>query len=361
MIDTLGRGGAEQVLVNLLPVLKKNGIQIEVISLMEPSPLAAELEKQGIPVHLLRLSNRWNLLEGFFKLRKVLKNKQFDIIHGHLFFGGIYSRILRMWYPNAKVVYTLHGFEFDRDLPDTFWHRIRLRMRKRILKRAHRLVAITAAVKEHYEHALGDILVQVISNPVVVPRFEKTKTTSETKKKQIVVPARLIPEKGHLIMLEALSLLLLSGVQFRCSFLGEGPERATIEEKIFNLGLSDCIFLRGQLSHDDLLIEVFESDWVVLPSLSEGFGLAAAEAMAMGKPVIASNTGGLVNLIESGKTGILVPAHDPSALFRAMKDFAEEKLPILALGVAAKVSIERKFSREQIALAWEKLYQEICP
>ena len=86
VIDTLGSGGAERVLVNTLLELSKMGIECEVVILFSKDDLANELKGHGIKVHKLFLSNKWNIFEGMYKLNILVKSSNFDIVHAHLFF-----------------------------------------------------------------------------------------------------------------------------------------------------------------------------------------------------------------------------------------------------------------------------------
>src|SRR5258706_15933064 len=90
LIDALGRGGAERALVNQLPELKRRGFDIEVAALWPDYDLAPELEQQGIPVHRLGLRPRWNAISGLLALARIGRRRRIHIVHGHLFFGGVY-------------------------------------------------------------------------------------------------------------------------------------------------------------------------------------------------------------------------------------------------------------------------------
>ncbi|OYY26991.1 MAG: hypothetical protein B7Y63_08795 [Sulfurovum sp. 35-42-20] len=113
IIETLGKGGAERVLVNTLPELKKLGIECEVVILFERDDLAEELEAYGIKVHRLHLSYKWNVIEGVLKLNRLLRDNHYDIIHVHLFFAYFYTGLVKLLHPKVKTVTTFHNLAFD--------------------------------------------------------------------------------------------------------------------------------------------------------------------------------------------------------------------------------------------------------
>src|SRR5207247_228325 len=95
LIESLGRGGAERALVNQLPELRRRGFDIEVAALWAPYDLAPELEQQGVPVHRLDVRPRWNALGGLRALARLGRRRRIDVVHGHLFFGSVYTALSR--------------------------------------------------------------------------------------------------------------------------------------------------------------------------------------------------------------------------------------------------------------------------
>lgn len=120
------------------------------------------------------------------------------------------------------------------------------------------------------------------------------------------MPGRLVHEKGHADFLRALPVIRKIHPDARAIFAGGGPMHESLLQEISRNGLCDVVTITGQLSHNELLGIVAGADLVVIPSRFEGFGLVAAEAMALGKTVVAANVGGLAEVIQHGITGYLV-------------------------------------------------------
>src|SRR5262249_33629505 len=129
--------------------------------------------------------------------------------------------------------------------------------------------------------------------------------------RKIFCAARLSPEKGHAILINALRLLLDEGHELELRLAGDGPSRTQLSTLAKGLGLADRVHFLGYLSEDEVISELQEADLFILPSFVEGVPVAAMEAMAVGVPVIATNIAGTSELIEDGKTGVLVRPSDP--------------------------------------------------
>jgi glycosyltransferase involved in cell wall biosynthesis len=135
--------------------------------------------------------------------------------------------------------------------------------------------------------------------------------------------ARLSPEKGLTFLIQALKLLINRGIQLDLALAGDGPSTGRLKDLARELGVSDRIQFLGYLPEDDVVRELQKSDLFVLPSLVEGLPVSAMEAMAVGVPVIATNIAGTSELVEHGKSGILVRPSDAHALAEAISSLIE--------------------------------------
>jgi len=142
--------------------------------------------------------------------------------------------------------------------------------------------------------------------------------------KRLFCAARLSPEKGLAFAIEALSLLLAKGNDLELRLAGDGPSKSHLESLTTRLGLADRVQFLGFLTEDEVIGELQASDLFVLPSFVEGVPVSAIEAMAVGVPVIATNIAGTSELIEDGKTGILIRPSDSQALAEAVVRMIED-------------------------------------
>ncbi|MGA2129010.1 MAG: glycosyltransferase, partial [Xanthobacteraceae bacterium] len=130
--------------------------------------------------------------------------------------------------------------------------------------------------------------------------------------------ARLSPEKGHLFSLQAVKILHDEGFPLELRLAGDGPSRQHLEDLSRELGIADHVRFLGNLSEQEVADELQAADLFLLSSFVEGIPVSAMEAMAVGVPVIATNVAGTSELIEDGRTGLLVRPSDPQALAEAI-------------------------------------------
>jgi colanic acid/amylovoran biosynthesis glycosyltransferase len=138
------------------------------------------------------------------------------------------------------------------------------------------------------------------------------------KLQHIFCTARLAPEKGIEFLLQALSILIQKNHNVRLRIAGDGPSRFALENACRTLGIMDRVQFLGSLNEQSLTDELSSSDLFVLPSLAEGVPVSVMEAMAVGVPVIATNVAGTSELVEHGRTGLLVRPTDSEALSNAI-------------------------------------------
>ncbi len=159
----------------------------------------------------------------------------------------------------------------------------------------------------------------------------------------ILCVGRLSAEKGHIGLIEAFALLRARRITARLSLVGDGPERARIEQAIKSLGVGDAVRMAGRLGEDETLREIARSDVLVLPSLMEGLPIVLMEAMAMGVPVIAARIAGIPELIEDGKEGLLFTPGDWRDLEAKVELLLTSPDLRLRLSDAAAEKIRREF------------------
>jgi glycosyltransferase involved in cell wall biosynthesis len=168
---------------------------------------------------------------------------------------------------------------------------------------------------------------------------------------------RLSPEKGHSFLLAAFRKVVTAVPEARLVLVGEGPLRSRLQAQATGLGLSDRVIFAGY--RDDVEAVIAASDLLVMPSLREGFGDPIIEAMALGKPVIASRVGGMVEAVHDGETGLLVPPGDPDALTQAIVNLSRDHQARERMGLWGRQVALREFGVERLADGLAKLYNEL--
>jgi glycosyltransferase involved in cell wall biosynthesis len=168
--------------------------------------------------------------------------------------------------------------------------------------------------------------------------------------------------KGHRFLVEAFRLLRQRGVLFTSVFVGEGPLRRDVERQIAGHDLGDLIIVRGGCTQAEVVDVLSGSDIVTLASAPtssgkrEGIPVALMEAMAAGRPVVATTTGGVPELVEDRRTGLLAPPADPEALADALETLVRDPLMRRAFGVAGREKVVREFSLHSSAAALAAMF-----
>jgi len=173
----------------------------------------------------------------------------------------------------------------------------------------------------------------------------------------IGIVAALETRKGHDVLLHALARLRREGVALRCLVCGDGSRRAQLENLAQTLGIADAVrFLGEQRQVADVLAAL---DVFVLPSRHEGLGVAILEAMAMSLPVVASDVGGIPEIVDAGRTGVLVPCEDAAALAAAIAALDRDRERARRLGEEGRARVVAEFSMEAMAERYERLYESV--
>jgi glycosyltransferase involved in cell wall biosynthesis len=161
--------------------------------------------------------------------------------------------------------------------------------------------------------------------------------------------ARLEAKKGHAELLDAIAELVRCGVDVRCDLVGDGPQRRALAQRIDALGLGDRVTLHGAQPRERALACVRDAHAVALPSLvtatgrRDGIPVALMEAMALGRPVVATELSGIPELVVPERTGLLVPPGDRDALVTALARLASDPALRHQLGRAARAHVAALF------------------
>lgn len=361
VINSLGRGGAEQALVNLLPELQALGVLNQVATLTGPMTLEPRLRQAGIPVHPLGLVRPWDPRGPLF-LANLLRTCNYEIVQAHLSASMLASGLSRPLAPKPKRVAEHLNLFYDTPAA----HRVRHRASKWLVAAvARRLIDAHVAVSDetarHYERHLGLRTVTVIplSAPLGTEPAPAPIHVAADEAMTVITPARFVAEKGHRYLVDAMALLRSRRSPIRAVLVGDGPLARVVSRQVSALGLDETVSIRPAVPHDELIGMIKAADVLVLPSTQEGTPVAVLEAMSLGKPVIASAVGGLTELILEGKTGLLVPPASPEALANALEHLLRNADRRALFGVAARERFASRYTSKRIAENWLALYRRL--
>jgi glycosyltransferase involved in cell wall biosynthesis len=203
----------------------------------------------------------------------------------------------------------------------------------------------------------------------VVPPIDSTVVNESTMRESmnvgsrdflIVVPARYSVQKGHIVLFTALKYLLVNGkILPRVVCYGEGDQFEELSRYLRENQLCSIVSLNGVVPIEKLQESMLAADLIALPSLWESFGQVVAGAMALGKPVLGSDTGGIKEQIRHNKTGFLAPAGDSVAWATAIEGLMNSRAEVIEVGKAAKESVHHILSSDQIAELLVEYYMKL--
>lgn len=370
VIETLGYGGAERLLVTTLSELVRRGYKCDVAVLMPPMHLQFEMKTWGIKVYPLNLKHRWFFPTALYKLAKLIRKNKYDIVHGHLYFATLYLRLLSLLGIAPPVVSSLHNLGYDSYPAKTVFKKIRKWLDGYTARKFDTVtVAVSKAVAEHFRNHLRLTNIKVVSNCVSVHGLGIDETIDMRKIREglgisqdsflIACVGHFVEEKGHKFLIEALNILHEKhNITPKVLLVGKGPLLNELEQQIKRHNLNDYVLIKDYVTHEILMRLMRSVDLYVQPSTHEGFPIVVTEAMALEKPVIASAVGGLAELIENHISGVLFRPMDTDALAEAIYTIMKDSNKRIYLGHNAMVRIREKFSVEEVCNQWEKLYRE---
>jgi glycosyltransferase involved in cell wall biosynthesis len=368
VIDTLGYGGAERLLVSLLPELNKEKNSFSLAVTRPPYSLMPELEAAGISVHCLNLKGSWYFIDAAVKLAKLCKDESIDIIWGHLYFGNIYSSITKIIRWNLKVVWTLHYKYYK---PVDLKQAIMIILERIAFKYfVNARVAVSKAVLNSYPVTYSCNIkciyngISIKNLPSALTFIERADLRAQYHIKNtdflIVLPGRFTWVKGHLVLLEALAHLKnkydWSPI---CIAAGSGDLKAMIQGRVKHLNLTNTVRLLEPLPQSTLFQLILAADAIVLPSIIEPFGIAAAEAMALGVPTVLTNVDGFKELVGESKAALFVPANDADSLANTLWQLHTDENLKNALSIAGKNRIAEYFDIVKLSTEWESLFRTL--
>jgi len=353
---TLEVGGAERLVVNVLRHLDPDRYVRSVCALQGGGPLQEELERLGVRVFLLRKREG---VDGplILKLARLLRRERVDLLHTHnsapFFYGPLAAALARV----PAVVHTQHS----KLLPE----QEKLRRASRWLGRGVRhFIGDAAEVSASLQADLGlpPHRVSTILNGVAVPRWDarpdpppiRTRLGLEQAGPILGCVARLAPVKDQATLLRAFRRVQEEWPAASLLLVGDGPERGNLERLAEELGIASHVRFLGE--RNDVGEVLAACDVFVLASLSEGLSLALLEAMAAGKPVVATAVGGNVEVVREGETGLLVPPAQPERLAAAIRQVLSQPAWAAQLGRAAHDHVAQHFSLTRMVAQYEAIY-----
>lgn len=273
----------------------------------------------------------------FAKLMKLPRIREVELIHAH-FMGWAFEVALPLGQIlQVPVTLTVHNV----DLPTR-----RLTELEYMQQHAAKIVLVSEAYKQIWVDRTGSLdRLVVVPNGVELSEFSRTPTIRTPEKGlKIISISRLVPGKRIADALKALARLRDDSVQFSYVAIGEGPERAALEQLAHQLGLDNQVAFPGAKPHAEVVKELCAADILIHPSEWESFGIAVVEAMAAGVPVIAARSPGPSDTVNHGVTGFLYTPGDVDMLSNHLQQLVNEPVLRQRFAEIGQVRARERFS-----------------
>jgi glycosyltransferase involved in cell wall biosynthesis len=308
-------------------------------------------------------------IRAYNKLRWLLRNRRFDIIHDNqtLAYG-----ILLMKAFDIPIVATVHHpLPIDRktDIAHlaSAWERFgRIMfypfvMQHLVTKRMDRVITVSQSAAEETRNTfkVPESKIRVVYNGIDIDVFRSLDGERRERGRLVIVANTVDRKKGVIYLLRALQLLR-EEIDVKLTIVDRGPpDNDYTPALVGRLGLDGSVDFTGKVSLEELVRYYATAEVAVVPSLYEGFGLPAAEAMACGLPVVATTAGALPEVVEDGRSGILVPPRDHYALAGAIRRLLKDEPLRWAMGEEGRSRVEKNFSWEEAARKTLEVYREV--
>ncbi|MDP2232120.1 MAG: glycosyltransferase family 4 protein [Actinomycetota bacterium] len=357
-----GIGGGQVQLLHLVRACVEAGMHVTVACQLN-GPLHSRVRELGAVAEEIEFSPR-DAVACVRRLRLLARDAV--LVQGTGWYTKVLSR--RIVARSAAVLVNVVHVEPGASLLDG-GSRVGLAARRAVdlvtRKRVDAYVAVSNAVARGLAwHGIPDERIEVIANGVDVEALAQAArelppplALPAGDGPLVVCVARLEPVKGVEFFVCAAAMLADSHPEARFAIVGVGSQESRLREIAVAAGLQSRLAFLGDVARVEPLLAA--GSVVVMPSLSEALGLVALEAGALSRPVVASSVGGLVEVIDDGETGLLVPAADPSALAQAIGKLVAQPELACRLGVAAHERVSGHYTLERMIDGYMNLYKRL--
>jgi glycosyltransferase involved in cell wall biosynthesis len=359
---SMGMGGADQQILILSRAMRARGHDVRIVALAPLGPMGLEAQQEGIPTESLELKRgNLGLLPGLLRLAGMIRAWQPDILHSHMVHANLVARAVRPLARVPALVSTIHNI-YDGGRLRMLAYRLSngLVDRVTIISRlaADRYLKIRAAPRDR---------LQVIPNTVDTARFRPLPHARARIRQELglgdefvwLAVGRFEEAKDYPNMLNAFAAHAARRPSSRLLLVGQGSLRPMVESVMQSLGLGERVrFLGVRRDVPDIMNA---ADAYLLSSAWEGMPVVLLEAAAVGLPIVATRVGGVPEVVEHQKTGLLVEPDNPGSLADAM-DQLEGMAPEdrSAIGQRGRGLVEQKYSPDRVMEMWARLYSELA-
>jgi glycosyltransferase involved in cell wall biosynthesis len=321
---------------------------------VEDKPLEVEARRRGLAVVKFRMRRGLNVA-GAFRIAGYARRNGFEIIHSHGYNGNILLGLMPRRVRRVAMISTLHGWTGQQRVGRMAFYqwldRLALHFVDRVVVVSESMLGLRGV------RTLRRVSVVRNGIDVAGPQEAMPRVRADTGKVLIGAAGRLSAEKGFHFLIEAFSLVRRAGLDAQLTIVGEGPERGRLERIIDQTGLADHVRLPG--FRDDMQGFLYDIDVFVLSSLTEGAPMSVLEAMRAGTPIVATEVGGIPEMLEFGRAGLLVKPGDVVGLANAIGVVRGNAEETRRRTERAQDRVKEKYNSRIMAEAYCDLYASI--
>ena len=349
LVTTLNVGGLERVVLDLVRRRRQDAFDARVVCLDASGLVADAVGSVGVPVETIGTSG--SVPRRILRLARRLRQLKPDVVHTHNPQAHVHGALAARLAGVPAVVHTKHGRGILEGHTPAAVTRLATAWTSRFVAVSEDAARVAMEVERV---PAGKVL--VIHNGIDVDRYAAAGARSASTKGRATTVGRLDPIKDQSTMLRAVRLVINELPDFQLDIVGDGPSRAELVAECEALGLRDRVRFHGYQA--DVARYLAAADVFVMSSASEGVPLALLEAMATGLPAVATDVGGMREVIVAGETGMLVPARSPGELARAIVAIASDPALRDRMGSAARRRVVDQFNLRTVVSRYEDLYLE---
>ena len=295
----------------------------------------------------------------YLKASKILRTQKIDIVH-HMFptvYGQTFSLLaIKERFPQSFVFGPASAHFTSRPLDERIISRLTSMLHLKTISRCSHLIAITEQVKRLYSKFFDEDKISVIPLGVDTELFRPANKNRAKEEFEILFTGSLYPLKGVEYLIKSMKYVVSEEEKVKLRIVGEGPEKERLRFLVDKLGLKNKVIFEGFVSHDKIVKYYQNCDVFCFLTLGEPFGIAILEAMACGKPVIASNRGGPAEIVKDAETGFLVNPKDVRLVAERIIQLIKDTKLRKKMGEKARRTAVEKYSLEKISEKYYRLY-----
>lgn len=354
LIGYLNIGGAEKLVLDLAINLKKNNRDVIIITIKGLGDLEEEVLKNNIPIYNLNSKSKFS----FFTIKKlvdIINENNIDILHSHSFNAHVYS-VIASKICNTRHIHTEHNVVDNKLKYQIFLDKI-------LLRYTDKIVACSKFVYINLEKYYSNNKLVFVNNGIDTERFKfDSKARNATRKALkidddelvMITVAMLRPQKNHVEFLKVASEIFEKNRKIKWIIVGDGPCKEEIEDKIKLYNIQSNIIMIGSNNHVSDLLSA--ADLFILPSKYEGLPLSILESMSCEVPVIATDVGGVGQVVIDNVNGYKIMSNNLNEFINIVLTLRTNRLKLNGLKKTCREFIVNNYSIEQCYNNYDKIY-----